>query len=164
MSGATLASDMNGSNIPLRVTLKINVGFCCTRIQGAPPTIDIPRRANLKRRIHEKKGHDNKERKGIFIVKGHKAKRKRAHIFLALSLLLFFRGITANQRGTDGHGHRWPSVNSSPVLSNIQIMCMTDFIIASNLYILVHYKISLIWHHNTVKPRPEAHNYGHDLF
>ena len=49
------------------------------------------------RRIHEtiranlkgKKGHDNKERKGIFIVKGHKAKRKRAHIFLALSLLLF---------------------------------------------------------------------------
>ena len=70
-------------------------------------------RANLK----GKKGHDNKERKGIFIVKGHKAKRKRAHIFLALSLLLFLGASRPIKGG-------WPSVNSSPVIIVIIFIVM----------------------------------------
>ena len=73
-------------------------GFAVLVYKAHPRLLIFPA-VKKKRRIHEttsiranlkgKKGHDNKERKGIFIVKGHKAKRKRAHIFLALSLFLF---------------------------------------------------------------------------
>ena len=116
-----------GNFVTLRLFILVLHFFSAEWISGSQFSVHSNIWMQIGRKLFEyskrKKGKTRCWKKGITATqKGtHNTARasrpsgKRAPFF-GRKYPNIFKGITANNKGTDGHGRRWPSINSSPEL------------------------------------------------